>query len=49
MMIIDRDGGGYEVALMQLRLTLTVSAEDVLNGNKLFSGLRVTSVVLENF
>jgi hypothetical protein len=49
MIIIDRDGEGYEVAITGPGETFTATPEDVLNGKKLFSDLRVTSVTLEGF
>jgi hypothetical protein len=49
MFVIDRDGEGYEVAITRQGQTFSPTPEDVLAGNKLFSGLRVTSVALEGF
>ena len=49
MVIIDRDGAGFEVAVTQPGHTFMPAVEDVLNGNKLFSSLRVASVELEGF
>jgi hypothetical protein len=49
MMIIDRDGEGYEVAMTCPGLEFTPTEADVLNGDRLFGGLRVASVPLEGF
>jgi hypothetical protein len=49
MVIKDRDGAGYEVALTQPGLALIPSKEDILNGEKLFSNLRITSKELRGF
>jgi hypothetical protein len=49
MFIIDRDGAGYEVALTVPGQAFTPSREDILNGEKLFSNLRITSKELKGF
>lgn len=49
MMIIDRDGEGYEVAITRCDHVFALTPEDVLTGDKLFANLRVTSHVLEGF
>ncbi len=49
MMIIDRDGAGYEVGMLWAQPSFTPSMADVLNGQKLFGNLRVASVPLEGF
>jgi hypothetical protein len=49
MMIIDRDGEGYEVSMTLPGLDFIPSDADVLNGDKLFGGLRVASVQLKGF
>jgi hypothetical protein len=49
MMIIDRDGEGYEVAMSCPGLELSPTEADALNGARLFGDLRVASVPLEGF
>jgi hypothetical protein len=49
MVVIDRDGEGYEVAITRQGETFSATPEDALTGKKLFSGLRVTSELLEGF
>ena len=49
MIIIARDGEGYEVIMTRPGQTFTPTAADVLNGNKLFGSLRAASVELEGF
>jgi hypothetical protein len=49
MMIIDRDGAGYEVGMLWAQPSFTPAIADILNGQKLFDNLRVSSVRLEGF
>jgi hypothetical protein len=49
MIIIDRDGEGYEVIMTVPGQVFTPTTADVLNGNKLFGALRTASVELEGF
>jgi hypothetical protein len=49
MIIIDRDGKGYEVIMTVPGQVFTPTTADVLNGNKLFGALRTASVELEGF
>jgi hypothetical protein len=49
MIIIDRDGEGYEVLMTRPGQVFTPTVVDVLNGNKIFGSLRVASVPLEGF
>jgi hypothetical protein len=49
MIVIDRDGAGYEVAITRLDVVFRPSPTDVLNGEKLFGSLRMTSRVAEGF
>ena len=49
MMIIDRDGEGYEVAMSCPGLEFTPAEADALNGARLFGGLHVAPVPLEGF
>lgn len=49
LMIIDRDGEGYEVAMSCPGLDFTPTEADALNGARLFGDLRVASVPLEGF
>jgi hypothetical protein len=49
MIVIDRDGEGYEVALTHPDLVFTPSPTDVLNGEKLFGHLCSTSTVVDGF
>jgi hypothetical protein len=49
MIIIARDGEGYEVAMTEQGQIFTPNASDVLNGNRLFGNLGVASIELEGF
>jgi hypothetical protein len=49
MIIIDRDGDGYEVSMTLPGQDFIPTDADVLNGNKLFGGLRVASIQVEGF
>ena len=49
MIVIDRDGAGYEVAITRPDVVFRPSPTDVLNGEKLFGSLRMTSRVAEGF
>lgn len=49
MVVIDRDGEGYEVAATLSNVLFMPMPEDVLNGEKLFGSLRTTSRVAEGF
>jgi hypothetical protein len=49
MVLIDRDGEGYEVAITRPGEVFIPTAEDLLNGRKLFAGLAMKSVPLEGF
>jgi len=49
MMIIDREGEGYEVSMTLPRQDFIPTDADVLNGDKLFGGLRVASIQLDGF
>jgi hypothetical protein len=49
MIIIDRDGEGYEVSMTLPGQDFIPADADVLNGNKLFGGLRVASIQVDGF
>jgi hypothetical protein len=49
MIVIDRDGEGYEVALTHPDLAFMPSPTDVLNGEQLFGHLRSTSTIVDGF
>jgi hypothetical protein len=49
MVLIDRDGEGYEVAITRPGELFIPTAEDLLNGRKLFAGLAMKSIPLEGF
>jgi hypothetical protein len=49
MIVIDRDGEGYEVALTRSDLVFLPSRADVLNGERLFKHLRSSSRVVDGF
>jgi hypothetical protein len=49
LIIVDREGKGYEVAMTQPGHIFTPCAEDVMYGNERFSGLRVASIEVEGF
>jgi hypothetical protein len=49
MIIIARDGEGYEVIMNRPGQVFAPAAADVLNGNKLFGSLRTASVELQGF
>jgi len=49
MMIIDREGEGYEVSMTLPGQDFIPTDADVLNGDKLFGGLRVASIQLDGF
>jgi hypothetical protein len=49
MIVTDRDGAGYEVAVTRPDVVFVPSATDLLNGKKLFGNLRTSSVVAEGF
>jgi hypothetical protein len=49
LIIVDREGQGYEVAMTQPGHIFTPTEEDLRNGKERFSGLRVTSITLEGF
>jgi hypothetical protein len=49
MVLIDRDGEGYEVAITRPGEVFIPTAEDLLNGRTLFAGLAMKSVPLEGF
>jgi hypothetical protein len=47
MIVTDRDGAGYEVAVTRPNVLFVPSAADVLNGKKLFESLRTASILAE--
>ena len=49
MIVTDRDGAGYEVAVTRPDAVFVPSAADVLNGKKLFGSLRTASIMVEGF
>lgn len=49
MVLIDREGQGYEVAIKRPGELFLPTAEDLLNGRTLFSRLSMKSVALEGF
>jgi hypothetical protein len=49
MIVMDRDGAGYEVAVTRPDVVFVPSATDILNGKKLFGNLRTSSVAAEGF
>jgi hypothetical protein len=49
MVLIDREGQGYEVAIKRPGELFLPTAEDLLNGRTLFSRLNMKSVALEGF
>jgi hypothetical protein len=49
MIIIARDGEGYEVIMTGPGQVFTPTAVDVSNGNKLFGSLRMAAIQLEGF
>ena len=49
LIIVDREGQGYEVAMTQPGHIFTPTEEDLRNGKERFSVLRVTSITLEGF
>lgn len=49
MIVIDRDGAGYEVAVTRADAVLVSSSADVRNGEKIFGRLRSTSRIAEGF
>lgn len=49
MIVTDRDGVGYEVAVTRPGVVFVPSAADVLNGKKLFGSLPTSSAVAEGF
>jgi hypothetical protein len=49
MIVIDRDGAGYEVAVTRADAVFVPSAADVQNGEKIFGRLRSTSKIAEGF
>jgi hypothetical protein len=49
LIIVDREGQGYEVAMTQPGHIFTPTEEDLMYGKERFSGLRVTSIALEGF
>lgn len=49
MVLIDRDGEGYEVAIKRPGELFIPTAEDMLNGRRLFAELAMRSVPVERF
>lgn len=49
MIVIDRDGAGYEVAVTRADAVFVASPADVWNGEKIFGRLRSTSRIAEGF
>jgi hypothetical protein len=49
IVVIDRDGAGYEVAATRPGVVFVPSSADLLTGEKLFGSLRVTSRVTEGY
>jgi hypothetical protein len=49
MMVIDRDGAGYEAAATQPGVVFVPSSADFLTGEKLFRSLRLTARVAEGY
>jgi hypothetical protein len=49
MVVIDRDGESYEVAITRPEQVFKPSVQDITAGQKLFSSLRTTSIPLEGF
>ena len=49
MVVVDRDGAGYEVAVTRPDLVLVPTAADVEHGKELFGHLRNASVVVDGY
>jgi hypothetical protein len=49
MMVIDREGAGYEVGMLWAQPSFIPAIADVLNGQKLFGNLRVAAIPVEEF